>query len=95
MRDHNSYKLRRPLQPGLLLLFPLLLTGCAHSPSFNVLGSYFPGWIACMVFAVLLTTLLRVILNRLGWERRLPVLPLFYFSIALLIACTFWLVTFE
>ena len=79
----------------VLLVSPLLLAGCGHSPSFNVLGSYFPGWIGCIVVSVLLTSVLRVILNRLGWERRLPVLPVFYFSVALLIACTFWLVTFE
>ena len=70
-------------KPGLLpLLAPLLLSGCAHSPSFNVLGSYFPGWIACIVFSVILTSIIRFLLNRLRWERSLPALPLFYFSLA-------------
>ena len=71
------------------------LTGCRRSPSFNVLGSYFPGWIACMVAGVLLTALVRFVLNRLQWEQRVPALPLFYFAIALLIACLIWLIAFE
>lgn len=71
------------------------LTGCARSPSFNVLGSYFPGWIACMVASILVTALVRFVLNRLRWEQKVPALPLFYFSIALLIACSIWLIAFE
>ncbi len=73
----------------------LVATGCARSPSFNVLGSYFPGWIACIVIGMLLTALVRVVLTRTRWEERIPALPLFYFCIALLIACTFWLIAFE
>lgn len=80
------------------MLLPLPLTaslGCMRAPSFNVLGSYFPGWIACMIAAALVTTLVRWILNRTGIEDRLPVLPVFYFSLALLIACVIWLIAFE
>jgi hypothetical protein len=73
----------------------LLLAGCGRSPAFNVLGSYFPGWIASIIVGVLATSLLRVAINRIGWERRIPALPLFYFSLALLIACALWLVLFE
>ncbi len=83
------------LRIELLLLFLLLLNGCARSPSFNVLGSYFPGWIICIVVGVLAASLLAILIKRLGWERGIPALPLFYFSLALLIACTLWLVTFE
>ena len=71
------------------------LTGCGRSPSFNILGSYFPGWIACMVAGILVTAIVRVILNRLQWEQQVPALPLFYFSIAVLIACLIWLIAFE
>ncbi|MGI4757746.1 MAG: YtcA family lipoprotein [Janthinobacterium lividum] len=90
--------MRKPLpssKDALLLLPVLLITGCARSPSFNVLGSYFPGWIICIAVAVLAASLLHVVLNRVGWERGIPALPLFYFSLVLLIACTLWLVTFE
>ena len=73
----------------------LLLTGCSRSPSFNVLGSYFPGWILCIVLAIGATALLHIFLKHMQWERSIPALPLFYVSMALLIACSFYLVAFE
>ncbi len=85
-------KAARYLRP-LSALF--LLSGCAHSPAFNVLGSYFPGWIACIIASILLTALLRWGIKRAGLEHRLPMLPLLYFSLALGIASTLWLLAFE
>ena len=48
-----------------------------------------------MVASILVTALVRFVLNRLQWEQQVPALPLFYFSIALLIACLIWLIAFE
>ena len=89
---HSS---RHTVSGGLASTLVFALTGCARSPSFNVLGSYFPGWIACMVASILVTALVRVALNRLQWEQQVPALPLFYFAIALLIACLLWLIAFD
>lgn len=86
---------RQAVSAGLAATLVFALTGCARPPSFNVLGSYFPGWIACMVASILVTALVRFVLNRLQWEQRVPALPLFYFSIALLVACSIWLIAFE
>lgn len=83
------------LRPCALLMPTIALTGCMRAPSFNVLGSYFPGWIACIIAGILLTVVLRWVLNRTGIEDRLPLLPLFYFSLALLFACVIWLIAFE
>ncbi len=83
---------------GYLLLVVSLLVpsiGCSRAPAFNVLGSYFPGWIACLFLSVIATAVVRAVLNRLRWEQQVPALPLFYFSIALLIACAIWLIAFE
>jgi hypothetical protein len=91
----EKYSSRHTVSAGLAAILVFALTGCAHSPSFNVLGSYFPGWIACMVASILLTALVRFVLNRLQWEQQVPALPLFYFAIALLIACLIWLIAFE
>lgn len=96
MRDVCSMKdcfLR--LRRCALLLPSIALTGCMRAPSFNVLGSYFPGWIACIITGILLAAILRWILNRTGVEDRLPLLPIFYFSLALLFACVIWLIAFE
>ncbi len=71
------------------------LAGCDRSPSFNVLGSYFPGWIACSIAAILTTALLRWGIDRVGLERQIPMLPLFYVCLTLLTACTLWLIAFD
>jgi hypothetical protein len=91
----EKYSSRHTVSAGLASTLVFASTGCARSPSFNVLGSYFPGWIACMVASILVTALVRIVLNRLQWEQQVPALPLFYFSIALLIACLMWLIAFE
>jgi len=91
----RKFSLPHTVSTGLAANLVFTLPGWRHSPSFNILGSYFPGWIACMVASIVLTALVRFILNRLQWEQRVPALPLFYFAIALLIACLIWLITFE
>jgi hypothetical protein len=95
MSSPEKYSSRHAVSSSLAATLGFALTGCAHSPSFNVLGSYFPGWIACMVASILVTALVRFVLNRLQWEQQVPALPLFYFAIALLIACLIWLIVFE
>ena len=80
----------------LLLLLALVgLSGCMRAPSFNVLGSYFPGWIACILVGIVSTAIVRWILKRTGLEEHLPLLPILYLSLALLIACGLWLIAFE
>lgn len=71
------------------------LAGCGHSPNFNVLGSYFPGWIACMIVGAVLAVLVHLLLRRLDVEYAVPWLPLFYFAIATMFACLFWLFFFD
>jgi hypothetical protein len=95
MSGREKYSWRHSVSAGPAATLAVALTGCARSPSFNVLGSYFPGWIACMVASILVTALVRFVLIRLQWERQVPALPLFYFAIALLIACLIWLIAFD
>jgi hypothetical protein len=40
---------------ALLLLGVLPLGGCQHAPAINVLGSFFPAWIVCLMLGILLT----------------------------------------
>jgi heme O synthase-like polyprenyltransferase len=95
MSGTQKHSARQIISAALASLLVFALIGCAHSPSFNVLGSYFPGWIVCMIASILVTALIRFALNRLQWEQKVPALPLFYFSIALLMACLIWLIAFE
>jgi len=50
----------------------LVLTGCQRAPSFDILGSYFPGWLVCLTVALLFTVLLRSLLLRLKIELAAP-----------------------
>lgn len=89
---------RSPEKPALALnamLLPLFLTGCGRSPSVNVLGSYFPSWLACAVFGILIATILGFLLRHWELEERIQKLPLFYCSVALIVACIVWLTLFE
>jgi len=74
---------------------PVALSGCARAPAFNILGSFFPGWIACIVFGILLTVLVHVILQRADLERNLKALPLLYLCSALIFSSILWLLLFE
>ena len=86
----------RSVARALMTLSPLLLLcGCGRSPAFNVLGSYFPGWIACILLGIVFAVGVRMVAHRFEWEARISALPLFYLSIAAAIACLFWLIAFE
>lgn len=80
-----------------MALLPLLaaVSGCARSPAFNILGSYFPGWLACILLGILIAAGIRAVLHHMQWEERIAALPLFYLGIAIAVACGLWLVAFE
>jgi hypothetical protein len=74
------------------LLGPLLLAGCSRAPSVDILGSFFPAWLFCLVLAVLLAALVRLVMARLRVQVVLPILV--YPSVAALLTFTLWLIFF-
>ena len=50
----------------------LAVAGCERAPSFDILGSYFPGWLVCLTVALLITVLVRFLLLRLKIEVAAP-----------------------
>lgn len=79
----------------LVAVSSLAMDGCRRGPTFNILGSYFPGWIACVVVGISLAVALHFLLVRYGWEARVPASPLFYLCLTILLSCLFWLIFFE
>lgn len=78
-----------------LLSLPLVLTvGCAHNPSLNILGSYFPGWIFCIFVASLFTVAVRFLLRRLQLEYQFAPLIIIYPSLAVFVCLALWLLLF-
>jgi hypothetical protein len=77
---------------GMFMPALLLITGCERAPSFNIVGSFFPAWLLCLVVAVLLTVVSRALLNRyveIVW----PVLV--YPSLTAIFALASWLALFR
>jgi YtcA family len=83
----------RVISSGELMLAALFLTGCGRAPSFDVLGSFFPAWLACVALGVLLTAAARSLLLRLQIVIALPVLT--YPSLTALFTFALWLALFR
>jgi predicted transcriptional regulator len=73
----------------------LLLTGCAHAPSINIIGSFFPAWMICLTAGVVLAFIARHILVRYRLEPEVGPLALFYPCIVILLTCLLWLILFR
>ena len=76
---------------GLVLVL-LLLTSCVRAPSFDIVGSFFPAWLVCLVVAILLTVSTRWLLLRLHIPIAWPVLT--YPSLTAFFTFALWLVFF-
>jgi hypothetical protein len=87
MSANGLYRLRH-----WFLLVTLSLAGCGRAPSFDILGSFFPAWLLCLIVAILLTALSREFLRRyveIAW----PVVT--YPSLTALYAFGLWLMLFR
>jgi hypothetical protein len=65
-----------------------------HDPSFDLLGSYFPSWMACMAAGILGAVLVRLVLQRLKLEHELAPAVLIYPSLAAFFCFALWLILF-
>jgi hypothetical protein len=80
------------------LLIGLALSGCSandHSPTVDILGSYFPAWIICIVLGLALTLITRQILIGLKINTYLRPAPLVYISILVSFTLVLWLSFFR
>ena len=78
-----------------LLSSCLALTGCVRAPSFNILGSYFPAWMLCLLVGIVLTVILRLLVQRLGWEGYVWPAVLTYPCAAAFFTFSLWLLLFS
>jgi hypothetical protein len=80
---------------GLSILSILLLTsGCSHSPTLNLLGSYFPAWMLCAVLGVIAAIVIRQILRSYGIDEYVLVPLLTYACFAVAGGLLSWLLWF-
>ena len=79
----------------LLCLAVMSCSGCSRAPSIEVIGSFFPAWMFCILAALVVTGLIRMGLARRGLERKLGPLIVFYPCLAVAITCLLWLLLFS
>jgi hypothetical protein len=86
-----------------LIVLPTLaaglgLTGCGaddHSPTVDILGSYFPAWIICIVLGLALTLIARQVLIGLKLNIHLRPAPLVYICMLVFFTLLLWLAFFQ
>ena len=77
---------------GMSLIF---LTGCRGAPSINLLGSFFPGWMLCMIFGVIGAFMLRRVFIKTNIDAYLLLPALVYFCLWVFITLLSWLLFFR
>ena len=83
----------RRISTYVLTLGAFVSTGCGRAPSFDILGSFFPAWLACLALGLLLTVIARWLLLRLQIVLALPILT--YPSLTALFTFALWLIFFQ
>jgi len=82
----------------LFVSLGLMLAGCVpdyHSPTVDILGSYFPAWIICIVLGLALTLIARQVLIGFKLNTHLHPAPLVYVCMLVFFTLTLWLVFFK
>ncbi len=78
----------------LLCLSWIGCSGCSRAPSIEILGSFLPSWMFCIVAAIIATGILRWQLARRELEKNIPLLAIFYPSVVVTLTCLLWLILF-
>jgi hypothetical protein len=73
------------------------LTGCARSaaPSFEIAGAYFPAWMFCALFGIIVAAGARAVFVAGGLSSVLPYQLFVCSSIGLIFALSLWLIQFS
>ena len=79
----------------LALLYIVALTGCRRAPAFNVLGSYFPAWLFCLLVGALLTAAARVFARKYKLAEALNPPLLMYSCLTAFFTFAIWLIFFR
>lgn len=73
----------------------LLLGGCERAPSFNILGSFFPAWLFCIVAGIIFAAVAYWLFARVKIDKEIKPTILVYPCLAASFAFTLWLVFFS
>lgn len=71
------------------------LSGCGRAPTLNILGSYFPAWLLCVIAGILLAGGCYGLFVRLQLATEIRPAIVVYPCLALFWAFTLWLIFFR
>lgn len=83
------------LKGSAIAAFLAGLSGCALSPSVNIMGSYFPAWIICCALGAAVTAFAHYLFSRWNIIDQLWPLPLLYPCLTAFVSCSLWLAFFR
>jgi hypothetical protein len=78
-----------------LMALCLFCTGCNHAPSIDIIGSFFPVWMLCLLVSIVLAFAVRYLLVRYELETEVGPVALFYPCLVVLFTCLLWLIFFR
>lgn len=87
--------MKRSKEILLSLTFGLSCAGCNGAPAIDVIGSFFPAWMVCIIAAVALTFVVRYFLLKYQLETEVGHLAIFYPCVVVLASCGLWLLFFR
>jgi len=95
IRVHQcSFVVKFPALPRLLISCSIgLLSGCSRAPTFDIVGSFFPAWLVCLIVGIFFASLSHWFLSRLKITLLVPILV--YPSLAALFTFLLWLAFFS
>lgn len=71
------------------------IAGCGRAPTFNILGSFFPSWLICLVVGIIFSAIANRVFIRLSLDKEILWPVVVYPCLALLFACALWLILFS
>lgn len=78
-----------------VLAIGLLCAGCNGAPAIDVIGSFFPAWMVCIIAAVALAFVVRYFLLKYHLESEVGHLAIFYPCVVVFLTCGLWLLFFR
>ena len=88
----------RLLLLGLILLITVFVAVhlfSYHSPTVDLLGSYFPAWMICIVSGVTLTLIARWIVQARQWQPYVGPAPLIYTCLMFIFTFATWILFYQ
>jgi hypothetical protein len=70
---------------------PIGLAGCSNAPAQNILGSFFPSWMLCVLAGIAAAVLVRQVFAVVGIDKALPAPLLVYLALTVFFAFAVWL----